>query len=126
MTRRVKVQWTRPARDALAKLPTKVRCMILDKTAALTDCDPTAVHKRLAGPLRGYYSIKVSRYRALYCVHEETLANGDVLVYVRVVVVAVGIRKEGDRRDIYRLAEKLIRFADLGEGDADEADDAES
>ena len=117
MTRRVKVQWTRPARDALAKLPPEVRRTILDKTAALANCDPTAVHKRLAGPLWNYYSIKVTRYRAIYCVDEETLANGDVLIFVRVVVVAVGIRKKGDRRDIYRLAEKLIRLADLDAGD---------
>lgn len=123
MTRRVKVQWTRPARDALAKLPHKIRRAMLDKTAALAHCDPSTAHKRLRGALGEFHSIRVSRYRALYRVDEETLANGDVLIFVRVVVVAVGMRKEGDRRDIYRLAERLIRFADLGTGDADEGGD---
>jgi hypothetical protein len=27
--------------------------------------------------------------------------------------VAVGIRKAGDRHDIYKLAERLIRFAEM-------------
>lgn len=113
MKRRVTVQWTRPAKEKLATLPPKVRRAILDKTIALADCDPRESHKPLTGPLRGYYSIKVSRYRAIYTVREERLANGDTLLLVRVVVVAVGMRKAGDRHDVYALAERLIRFAGL-------------
>lgn len=120
MTRRVKVQWTRPARDGLAKLPTKVRRALLDKVRALADCDPRTVHKRLVGPLCDYYSIKVSRYRALYRVDEETLADGNKLVFVRVVVVTVGIRKSGDRGDVYRLAQRLIRLAGMEIDEAEE------
>ena len=111
MNRLIKVQWTRPAKEKLAELPPKIRRAILEKTAALANTDPTRAHKPLTGPLSGYYSIKVSRYRAVYTVLEEQLANGDVLVFVRVVVVAVGMRKDGDKRDVYRLAERLVRFA---------------
>lgn len=113
MERRVKVVWTRPARDKLAKLPPKIRRGILAKTRALADGDPRTAHKPLTGPLRGLYSIKVSRYRALYQVDEQRLPNGEVLILVRVVVVAVGMRKEGDKRDVYRLAQRLIRYADI-------------
>lgn len=109
--RRVKVQWTVPARDKLATLPLKVRRAILDRTKALADGDPKVMYKALKGPLRGYYSIRVSRYRAVYTVEEEEQANGDVLVFVRVLIVLVGIRKAGDKRDIYKLAQNLIRFA---------------
>jgi mRNA-degrading endonuclease RelE of RelBE toxin-antitoxin system len=107
------VQWSQPAKAKLATLPPKVRRAILDKTKALADCDPRDAHKPLTGPLHGCYSIKVSRYRAIYTVREERLANGDTLLLVRVVVVAVGMRKAGDRHDVYALAERLIRFAGL-------------
>lgn len=110
---RVTVQWTRPAKEKLSTLPHKIRRVILDKTKALAQCDPRSAHKPLTGPLRGYYSIKVSRYRAIYSVREETLANGESLLLVHVVVVAVGMRKAGDRLDVYALAERLIRFAEL-------------
>ena len=105
------MQWTIPARDKLATLPLRVRRAILGKTRALADGDPRGMHKPLSGPLRGYYSIRVSRYRAVYTVQEEELANGDLLIFVRVIVVAVGMRKADDKRDVYRLAENLIRLA---------------
>jgi len=95
MKRRITVQWTRPAKERLATLPPKIRRAILEKTSALAKGDPRKAHKALTGPLRGYYSMKVSRYRAIYTVHEETLANGDTLLLVQVVVVAVGLRKAG-------------------------------
>ncbi len=37
--------------------------------------------------------------------------NGDLLIEYTVRVVLAGMRKEGDRQDVYRLAQKL---ADLG------------
>lgn len=113
MKRHIKVVWTVPAKNALARLPLNARRAILEKTRSLADCDPKTAHKRLRGPLSEYYSIRFSRYRAVYRVDEERLANGDVLVFVRVLIVAAGMRKAGDRRDIYRLAERLIRFAKL-------------
>ena len=112
--------------EALSKLPTQIRRLLLEKTGALAECeDPKRRHKALDSPLRGYFSIRVSRYRAIYTVKEEELANGDVLVHVQVVVVAVGMRKEGDRRDVYHLARKLIRQAGF-ELEDDELEDGAS
>lgn len=125
MKRRIAVQWTLPAKEELATLPPKVRRAILDKTRALATCDPRKAYKPLHGPLRGYYRIPVSRYRVIYTVNEDRLANGDLQLLVRVVVVAVGIRKAGDKHDVYKLAEKLIRFArraELSDGDQIEKD----
>jgi mRNA interferase RelE/StbE len=50
--------------------------------------------KALVGDLRGLRSVRAvgQRYRILYRVEEEA-----VVVYV----VAVGLRKEGDRKDVY-------------------------
>ncbi len=57
--------------------------------------------------LSGYRSLRAvgQRYRIIYRVD-----RGQILV----TVVAVGIRKEGDRRDIYILAKKLLRAGLLG------------
>ena len=65
--------------------------------------DPEKQGKALIGELGGYRSLRAvgQRYRILYRVCRE-----DIIVYV----VAVGIRKEGSRADIYRLARKLIRL----------------
>jgi mRNA interferase RelE/StbE len=69
--------------------------------------EPEKQGKGLGGALRGIRSIHVARerYRILYRVD-----RGIVIV----TVVAVGIRKEGDRQDIYALAQKLLRSGLLG------------
>jgi mRNA interferase RelE/StbE len=69
--------------------------------------DPDKQGKALGGALRGFRSIDVyqERYRVLYRVDRG---------FVQVMVVAVGIRKEGDRQDLYTLAQKLLRSGLLG------------
>jgi len=56
----------------------------------------------LKNELAGLRSIRVAnqRFRVIYEVQKEQ---------VIVIVVAVGIRKEGDKSDIYRKAALLIR-----------------
>ena len=109
MASRITIQWTKTAKDALADLPPKVRRGLLEKADGLAECeDPRTVCKRLIGPLEGYYRIVYSRYRAIFSVEEERIANGDLLLHLKVVFVAVGIRKELDRNDVYKVARKLI------------------
>lgn len=109
--RRTILQWTASAKGHLAKLPKKVRRGLLDKASQLRDADdPKAVHKPLTGPLEGHYRIVYSRYRLIYTVDEETLANDDVLVHVRVVFIAAGVRKERDKRDVYKVAKRLVQL----------------
>lgn len=64
---------------------------------------PEQQGKPLKGDLAGFRSLRAvgQRYRILYRVERAR---------VLVVIVAVGLRKEGDRHDIYRLAQKLIRL----------------
>ncbi|MBX9691730.1 MAG: type II toxin-antitoxin system RelE/ParE family toxin [Cyanobacteria bacterium] len=109
--RRVILQWTTTAKDGLKKLPKKVRAGLLQKARELSECaDPKHAHKPLIGPLAGYYRITYARYRAIYSVDEDVLANGDVLVCVRIRFVAAGIRKEGDKNDIYKFAQRLLQM----------------
>jgi mRNA-degrading endonuclease RelE of RelBE toxin-antitoxin system len=56
----------------------------------------------------GYYRLTYGRYRAIYSVDEDELPSGDMLVHCRILFVAVGQRKEHDRRDVYKIAKSLI------------------
>jgi mRNA-degrading endonuclease RelE of RelBE toxin-antitoxin system len=68
--------------------------------------DPRTVYKPLLGSLQGCFRIPYSRYRAIFKVVEEKKEAETVFV-LTILVVAVGLRKEGDKRDVDRLAEKL-------------------
>ena len=65
--------------------------------------DPELQGKPLKGELAGLRSLRAvgQRYRILYRVERSRIL---------VLVVAIGLRKEGDRGDVYRLAQKLLRL----------------
>jgi mRNA interferase RelE/StbE len=65
--------------------------------------EPDKQGKALISELQGFRSIRAvgQRYRIIYKVQQDT-----VVVYV----VAVGIRRDGDRNDIYSLAKRLFRL----------------
>ena len=114
--RRVVIQWTDTAIRQLTKLPPKVRRGLWNKADALRECDdPRTAAKRLVGPLEGYYRIVYSRYRAIFSYQEEELANGETVLRILIRFVAVGIRKEGDKRDVYRFAMRLLKLGALDE-----------
>ena len=66
--------------------------------------------KAFLGELTGFRSVRAvgQRYRVIYKVTPEEIL---------VVIVAAGIRKEGDKQDIYNLAKKLFRVGLLGSKD---------
>jgi mRNA-degrading endonuclease RelE of RelBE toxin-antitoxin system len=108
---RVSIRWTTTAKESLKALPKKVRRGLLTKADELLDCgDPRECCKPLKGPLQGYYRIVYSRYRAIFSVEEERLVNDDVILHLTVLFVAAGARKEHDKQDVYRVAEKLVRL----------------
>ena len=80
----------------------RVRERIRDRIQGLSK-DPEKQGKPLTGDLSGYRGLRTAgqRYRIVYRVEKEK-----ILVYI----LAMGIRKEGDRGDIYTLAKKLIRL----------------
>ncbi len=109
MARRVLIRWTTTAKNQLSGFPLKVRKGILAKADGLLLCDdPRKAYKPLHGPLQGFYRFAYARYRAVYSVEEEELANGNVLVQITITFVAVGRRKEHDKHDIYQIAQKLV------------------
>jgi mRNA interferase RelE/StbE len=74
---------------------------IVERAGKLTD-EPEKQGKALLGELAGLRSLRSSgqRYRIIYRVERSR---------VLVLIVAVGIRKQGSRRDVYELAQKLLR-----------------
>ena len=64
---------------------------------------PEIQGKPLLGELDGYYSVRAvgQRYRIIYTIEQTQIT---------VVVVALGIRKDGGKQDAYNLAKKLLRL----------------
>lgn len=80
----------------------RIREKIRDRIDGLAE-EPEKQGKPLTGELTGSRSLRAvgQRYRIIYRIEE-----GKVLV----LVMAVGIRKEGSGKDIYALARKLLRL----------------
>ena len=83
----------------------RTRQIISDRISQLAD-EPEKRGQALIGPLMGYRSLRAAgqRFRIIYRVQQD-----QVIVYV----VAVGIRREGDKSDIYALAQRLVRLGFL-------------
>lgn len=80
----------------------RIREKIVELIGALSR-EPEKRGKLLAGELTGYRSIRAvgQRYRIIFEIKREAAV---------VVILAVGLRREGDRSDIYALAKKLLRL----------------
>jgi len=86
--------------DAIKVGDSKAYRKIIVKMGGLRN-SPEKQGRALLGPLKGLRRIVAAgRYRILYSVQKDKVA---------VYVVATGVRREGDNRDIYEIAQKLIR-----------------
>ena len=96
------VKLTEIAANYIASLDQKTQRQILEKIEILKS-EPLKVGKPLKGNLEAYRSIRSvgQRYRIIYQVKNTE---------VEVIIVAVGIRREGDKKhDIYELMKKYIK-----------------
>ncbi len=97
------IKLTAPALKQLAAIQdTRIREQISKKINALAD-NPEQQGKPLSDELSGYYSVRAvgQRYRILFKLEADRII---------VVVVALGIRKDGDKKDVYALAKKMARL----------------
>ena len=102
------VQITQSCLDLLQDITDRrVREKILERIDELKQ-DPDLQGKPLCGELKDFRSVRAvgQRYRIIYSADQ-----GQVMV----LVVAAGIRKEGDRHDIYALAQRLLKLGLLSE-----------
>ena len=84
----------------IEKIPDKkMQSSILDRIQKLSD-EPDKQGKKLVKDLSGFRSVHAAgRYRIIYKIDKRT-----VIIYV----LAAGIRKKGDKKDIYKIAKKLL------------------
>lgn len=104
------IKLTQIASEFITKLDSKSQQQIIEKIEVLKTA-PLKVGKSLKGNLQDYRSIRSvgQRYRIIYKVNKTE---------VEVVVVAVGIRRDGDKKnDIYELMKKYIKIGLLNDTD---------
>jgi len=80
----------------------RIRKKIFERAGGLVT-EPGKKGKPLVGQLAGFRSLRVAgqRFRIIYRIEDDR-----IVVYI----VAVCIRAEGSRKDIYSLAKKLVRL----------------
>jgi mRNA interferase RelE/StbE len=80
----------------------RIRRRLIECMEGLAD-EPEKQGKMLTGELSGLRSIRAvgQRYRIIYRVEAKR---------VEVLVIAIGLRREGDRADIYELTKRLLRL----------------
>ncbi len=101
------------AREMLSEISdARVKKKIIERIDRLAD-SPDLQGKPLKGIFASYRSVRAvgQRYRIDYKVEKEK-----VIVYV----VGVGIRKEGNKNDIYHRLKKLLETIRSEVGDADQ------
>jgi mRNA interferase RelE/StbE len=101
------IELTKIAADNLKKIDQKTLGQILNKIESLKE-EPNLLGKQLKGPLKEFRSVRAAgqRYRIIYKVVENRII---------VIIVAVGLRKDGDKKDIYELMKKYIKTGLLKE-----------
>jgi mRNA interferase RelE/StbE len=93
---------THGAKKMLASVQDKrVQAKLADRMEQLSQ-EPEKQGRALISSLSGYRAVRAvgQRYRIIYMIDKAV---------VTVLVVAVGLRKEKDRSDIYQLAKRLIQ-----------------
>ena len=96
------IKWTETAlRMVEAISDRRIRGQIVARVGELAKA-PETFGKPLMGELAGYRAVRAvgQRYRIIYRAERGLIT---------VLVVAVGRRKEADRKDIYELARRLLR-----------------
>jgi mRNA interferase RelE/StbE len=96
-----KIEITPLAIELLSKIKDKKEQQGLKKRIEKLTSEPEKQGKALSGKLKGYRSVRAlgQRYRIVYRVDSSTIT---------VLIVGVGIRKEGAKKDIYAILNKFF------------------
>lgn len=96
-----KIEITALALKLLSNIKDRREQQVISKRIEQLKYEPDLQGKPLSGVLKGYRSIRTlgQRYRIVYRVDREKTI---------VVIVGVGIRKEGDKKDIYKILNEFF------------------
>src|SRR5205809_3487924 len=102
------VQWTQSAADSLREIGSRtIQRKIADKVTHLAASgEPELLGKPLVDEFQGLYRISFGRYRIIYRVIRDYRNPARVRIVIRVILT--GIRKQGDKSDIYERLRRLI------------------
>lgn len=94
----------------LGKIKDQREQTLLTKKIEQLKQEPEKQGKPLSGKLKGYRSVRAvgQRYRIVYRVDKEQII---------VIIIGVGIRKDGSKEDIYNYLEKVF---DLSKDDSNQ------
>lgn len=92
---------TQQAKQSLTKIKDKRHQQLLIERIEQLQNEPEKQGKALTQTLKGYRSIRAvgQRYRIVYKVEKQE---------VSVIVVGLGLRKEGSRKDVYAILQRLL------------------
>jgi mRNA-degrading endonuclease RelE of RelBE toxin-antitoxin system len=109
----VEVEWTENARRSLREIGSRtIQQKIALKITDLAESgEPELLGKPLVDQLHGLYRISFGRYRIIYRVIRDQRNSHLLRIIVRVLLT--GIRKQGDKIDIYEIAQRLQRQGKL-------------
>jgi mRNA interferase RelE/StbE len=103
------IELTATANKQLAKIKdNRIQKSIYNRIKKLEE-NPELQGKALIGPLASYRSVRAvgQRYRIIYKIFQEKVV---------VMVVGIGLRKEGDKMDVYNQAQFLLKHDALESG----------
>jgi mRNA interferase RelE/StbE len=109
----VQVEWTQSAADALREIGSRtIQRKIVQKVEDLAAAgEPELLGKPLVDELQGLYRISFGHYRIVYRVIRD--ARNPRVMQIIVRVILTGIRKQGDKRDIYERLRRMLRRGEL-------------
>jgi len=90
------------AKECLRNISDKVVLTNIKEEIKSLSGSPQIKGKALGRKLKGYRRLRLSRYRIIYKVIESKAL---------VVIASVGIEKEGDREDVYKMFESFLETA---------------
>ena len=96
-----KIEITALAFELLGKIKDRRKQQVISKRIEQLKYEPDLQGKPLSGVLKGYRSVRTlgQRYRIVYRIDREKII---------VVIVGVGVRKEGDKKDIYKILNEFF------------------
>jgi mRNA interferase RelE/StbE len=97
------VKWTETALKLAEAIPDRRVKLLISRRVDQLASSSEQQGKALVGELAGLRSLRAvgQRFRIVYRVEQKEIV---------VMIVADGRRKEGDKKDIYALAKKLLRL----------------
>jgi mRNA-degrading endonuclease RelE of RelBE toxin-antitoxin system len=109
----VEIEWTENAKKSLREIGSRtIQQKIAQKVADLAESgEPERLGKPLVDQLHGLYRISFGRYRIIYRVIRD--GRNPQAFHIIIRVLLTGIRKHGDKIDIYEVAQRLQRQGKL-------------